>query len=100
MLIVLATAKLGEGALEAGRAALETMVEASRAEEGCIDYAYSIDILDPTLLRITEKWVDDAALAFHFSTPHMAAFQAALSELDVTITELLKYQADDGAPLR
>ena len=99
MLIVLATAKLGEGALEAGREALEAMITASREEEGCIEYAYSTDILDPSTLRIVEKWVDDAALAYHFGTPHMAAFQAALAQLDVTITELLKYQADEGSPL-
>ena len=99
MLIVLAEATLGEGALDAGRDALTTMVEASRAEEGCISYTYGVDILDPTKLLIVEKWVDDAALAFHFGTPHMAAFQQALSTLDVQITELAKYQADDGSPL-
>lgn len=99
MLIVLGTAKLGEGALEAGRAALEKMIAASRLEDGCIDYAYSIDISEPTVMRITEKWVDDAALAFHFQTPHMAAFQQALAGLDVSITEVAKFQADDGAPL-
>jgi len=99
MLIVIGTAKLGEGALEAGREALKTMVTASCAEEGCIDYAYSIDVLDPTIMRITEKWVDDAALAAHGKTPHMAAFQKALAGLDVAITEVTKFQADDGARL-
>jgi len=99
MLIVLGTAKLGKGALEDGRAALEAMVAASRAEEGCIDYAYSLDVSDPSILRITEQWIDDAALAAHFQTPHMAAFQQALAGLDVTITGVAKFQADDGAPL-
>ena len=99
MLMVLGEAKLGDGALEAGMAALSAMIEASRAEEGCIDYTYSVDILDPTRLMITEKWVDNDALVYHLSTPHMAAFQKAISELDVAITEVLKYQADDGAPL-
>ena len=99
MLIVLGKASLGDGALEAGRSALDAMIAASLEEEGCIEYAYSVDISDPKLLRITEKWVDDAALAFHFQTPHMAAFQKALATLDVTITEVAKFQADDGAPL-
>ncbi|QUL39191.1 putative quinol monooxygenase [Erythrobacter sp. JK5] len=99
MLIVLAKAKLGAGALEAGRAAFTAMIEASRAEEGCIEYAYSVDVLDPATLNIVEKWVDEAALTFHFQTPHMAAFQKALGSLDVTVVEALKFQADDGAPL-
>ncbi len=99
MLIVLAKAKLGDGALESGRAAFIAMIEASRAEEGCIEYTYSVDVLDPSTLNIVEKWVDDAALAYHFQTPHMAAFQKALAGLDVKVVEALKFQADDGTAL-
>jgi len=100
MLIVLAEATLGAGALEDAREAFAAMIEASRLEEGCISYSYAIDVLDPNKLIIVEKWVDDAALTYHFGTPHMAAFQAALVSLDITITELAKFQADDGSPLR
>lgn len=99
MLIVVGTAKLGDGALDAGRSALATMIEASRAEEGCVDYSYAADILDPSTMHIIEKWVDEAALVAHFQTPHMAAFQKALGDLDVKIIEVMKFQADDGAPL-
>jgi quinol monooxygenase YgiN len=99
MLMVIGTARLGEGALETGRSALEAMITASRAEEGCIDYAYAVDALDPSILRITEKWVDEAALVAHFQTPHMAAFQKALGELDITILDVKRFNADDGAPL-
>ena len=99
MLIVLAEATLGEGALDSARKTMAQMVAASRAEEGCISYAYAIDVLDPTKLHITEKWIDEAALAYHFQTPHMAAFQQALGDLDIQITELAKYQADDGSPV-
>ena len=99
MLIVLAEATLGHGALDNVREAMATMVLASRAEEGCIGYSYATDVLDPSKLIIVEKWVDEAALAHHFQTPHMAAFQAALADVDVQITELAKYQADDGSPV-
>jgi len=99
MLIVLAEAKLGEDALDAGRAAIAAMVEASNAEEGCISYTFCVDVLDPTKLLIVEKWVDDAALAFHFQTPHMATFQQALGSLDVSVTQAAKFAADDGSPL-
>ncbi len=99
MLIVLAEATLGEGALDAARDAMTTMVAASNDEEGCVSYAYAIDVLNPAKLHIIEKWVDEAALAFHFQTPHMAAFQKALGSLDVQITELAKFAADDGSPV-
>jgi len=99
MLIVLAEATLGEGTLEEARGAFSAMIEASRAEEGCLGYSYALDVLDPNKLIIVEKWVDDAALAYHFSTPHMATFQKALGSLSVEIAELAKYQADNGSPL-
>lgn len=99
MLFVLAEATLGKDTAEAGHAAFEAMVTASRAEEGCLGYSYAIDVLDPTKFYAIEKWVDQAALDYHFATPHMAAFQAALRDLDITITHLAKYEADDGSSL-
>lgn len=99
MLIVLAEATVGKDVLETGHAVMEAMLLASRAEEGCVSYNYAIDVLDPTKLHIVEKWVDEAALAFHFQTPHMAEFQKAIGTLDLTISEAKKYHADDGSPL-
>ncbi|MCL4672415.1 MAG: antibiotic biosynthesis monooxygenase [Sphingomonadaceae bacterium] len=99
MLIVLAKATVPEGALDAARDAIATMVAASRAEEGCIDYTFTTDVLDPTSLHIVEKWRDKDALAFHFTTPHMAAFQAAIAGTGVQVTEALKFETDDGASL-
>lgn len=100
MLIVLAKAKVGEQAMEAARAAIADMVAASNAEEGCIAYTFTQDVLDPTVLHIVEKWQDDAALAKHFATPHMAAFGAAIAGLDFQVIEVVKFQADEGKPLR
>ena len=99
MLIVLAKAKVSAEALEAARPAIAAMVAASNAEEGCIAYAFTQDLGDPTLIHIVEKWVDDAALVAHFATPHMAAFGAAIGGLDFQLLEVLKFQADEGTPL-
>lgn len=99
MLIVLAKAKMGEGALEAARAAIAAMVEASRAEEGCIEYSFTTDVLDPGAMHIVEKWKDEGALAAHFATAHMAAFGKAIAGLDVEIVEAIRYETDAGAPV-
>ena len=99
MIIVLATARLGEGAFEQGFAAMEAMIKASNAEPGCISYAYARDVLDPAVLHIVEKWDDDAALAAHFSMPHMAQFRQALARLDISIAEVRKFATDHGQPL-
>ncbi|PKP66806.1 MAG: antibiotic biosynthesis monooxygenase [Alphaproteobacteria bacterium HGW-Alphaproteobacteria-7] len=99
MLIVLAKAKVGAGAVDAARTAIADMVAASNAEDGCIAYNFAQDALDPGVLHIVEKWQDDAALAAHFATPHMAAFGAAIAQLDIQIVEAIKYHADEGAAL-
>jgi quinol monooxygenase YgiN len=63
------------------RAAATAQIEASRAEAGCIDYTYSIDVLDPCLMRVLERWQSWDALAAHFEEPHMDAWRAALSDV-------------------
>lgn len=99
MLIVLAKCKVGADAAAAAKAAIADMVAASNAESACIAYTFTQDMLDPSVLHIVEKWQDDAALAAHFATPHMAAFGAAIASLDFQVIEAIKYSADDGTPL-
>lgn len=99
MLIVLAKAAVGDGAMDTARVAIADMVAASNAEEGCIAYAFTQDLGDPSILHIVEKWRDDAALAAHFATPHMAAFGAAIAGLDFQVIEAIKFHADGGTPL-
>ena len=60
--------------------AIAAMEIASRAEDGCDDYTFSVELNDPNVIRITEKWRDMEALAAHFASPHMATFQKAMRE--------------------
>jgi quinol monooxygenase YgiN len=99
MLIVLAKAQVGEGAMDAAKAAIADMVAASNAEEGCIAYAFTQDVLQPGTLHIVEKWQDETALAAHFATPHMAAFGAAIAGLDFKVIEALKFHTGEGLPV-
>ena len=99
MLIVLAKAQVSEDAMDSAKAAIADMVAASTAEAGCIAYAFTQDILQPGVLHIIEKWQDEAALAEHFATPHMAAFGAAIGGLDFKVFEAIKFHADEGAPV-
>ena len=77
--------------------AIATMEAASRAKDGCQDYTFSVELNNPGVIRITEKWnsVDD--LKAHFAEPHMATFQAAMAEhapasLDVKFYEVKEIQ--------
>lgn len=56
---------------------LEAVIAATRQEDGCLVYAYAVDIEDPGLIRVFEHWRDQASLDAHFKAPHMIAWQAA-----------------------
>lgn len=64
--------------IEAWREDISRMEEASRAEAGCDDYTFSVELGNSSRVRITERWHDADALRAHFQTPHMAEFNKAL----------------------
>jgi quinol monooxygenase YgiN len=79
MIIVEGWIRFAEGEIERLADVARTMVAETHKEAGCLHYAFARDLADPRVMRISERWVDDAALAAHFQTPHMAAFNAAIS---------------------
>ena len=48
--------------IDALKAAIAAMETASRAEDGCHDYTFSVELSDPNVIRITERWATMAAL--------------------------------------
>lgn len=94
MIIVEGSARIPEGAWQQAADAMEAMIKASRQETGCIEYAYSRDLLDPNLLRIIERWKDKVALVSHFAEPHMAVFRAALAEVGPQDLQVRMYEAE------
>ena len=69
------------GDFETVRSAAEAQIAASNAEEGCIIYSYALDVVDPTIMRVFEKWKSWEALDEHFKQPHMDKWRAALSDV-------------------
>lgn len=94
MIIVEGSARIPEEAWDLALSAMETMIKASREEAGCIEYAYSRDLLDANLLRIIERWKDKAALVSHFAEPHMAEFRQALAKVGPRDLEVRMYDAE------
>ena len=95
MLIVEGWVRAAPADIETLKGPLKTMVAATLAEPGCLQYALSEDLLDPGLLRIVEKWTDDAALSAHLQAPHVAAFSAAIAGLARKGTEIKVYHASE-----
>lgn len=48
-----------------------TFAATCRDEDGCVEYALSWDVADPTYLRLIEHWESDAAYQVHRGQPHV-----------------------------
>lgn len=96
MLIVMGTVRIPPANIETARPVMTTTVEATRAEDGCIAYAYAVDLLDPGLIHVAERWRDKAALAAHFKAPHMDAWRAAQPGLGLSERNIRVFEADEG----
>ncbi len=99
MLIVCGEVVVEEGAIDSARDALRTMEEATRKEPGCETYAFSIDINAPTIVRIFERWESMEALEAHLKTPHMAAFGAAVAQIQPKSMSVKAYEIAKEVPL-
>jgi quinol monooxygenase YgiN len=98
MIVVAGYLRLSPDTLEALRPLARETVLATRAEAGCIVYAFSEDMAEPGLLRIYEEWESAAHLDAHGQTPHIAAWRAALAKVEILDRELKRVSIDGFAP--
>lgn len=99
MILVVGTVRVQAGGLEKVTDAMEKVLTATRAEDGCIRYAYARDVLDPQVMHVSEAWRDMDALKAHFKAPHMGEWQAAMKEAGVLERDLRVYETDEGRPI-
>ncbi|EXS70222.1 putative quinol monooxygenase [Sphingobium sp. Ant17] len=95
MLLIVGTIRLPAQNLGAARPAMQQMVEASRAESGCVEYSYAEDVLDPGLIHIKELWTDQDALDRHFTMAHIAQWRAAWPALGIGDRDLRVYDVNE-----
>ena len=98
MIVVNAIVKTSQENIVAMQSAIKAMEQASRAEAGCLDYTFSVELNDPTVLRITEKWDTLDALKAHFTMPHMADFQEKMGENPPESLDVSFYEAQEIQP--
>lgn len=81
MIVVNVEVTIEPGAADKARDAVKAMEHATRKEAGCLTYAFSVDISDPGMIRVTERWESMDAIKAHMASPHMADFQRAIMTL-------------------
>ena len=96
MIIVMGSFRLPVENFEAARAMMDKVIAATCAEDGCLLYAYSRDVTDAGLVRVSEKWRDRAALDAHFQTEHMAVWARERASLGLSERDIMVFESDEG----
>lgn len=97
--VILGTVRLPAERLADALPHMEAMVGASRAEDGCLVYAYAQDVLEAGLIRVSEVWRDQSALDRHAASEHIKAWRAVWPSLGLHDRQLIAYEAGASRPL-
>ena len=99
MIIVAGTVRVPPENMERLRPHARQVIEATRAEAGCLAYSFAEDVVEPGLIRIFEIWETREDLDRHSRAEHMAPWRAAVAENGVSGREIKAYVAGPGEPL-
>ena len=70
-------------------------IAASRAEQGCVAYDWSVDPLEDATVRVFEEWESEADLGRHFADPSYKAMGAHLQAHGMTGFDVKLYSVAD-----
>jgi quinol monooxygenase YgiN len=98
-LVIAGTFKVPPESREAFRPHMLAMLQASRAEDGCQEYAYAFDVAEPGLVRVFEVWRGLDDLEAHAGTSHMARWRDAWPRFGVCDRDLTAYEVESSRPI-
>lgn len=99
MVIVIARVRPRPERLEEFLGVLRDVQEASRRDDGCLNYGYHREIADENAYVAVEEWRDMEALAAHLRTEHVARLIAALPEHVAEPPEIRAHVVAETVPL-
>ena len=74
------------------RKILADQVAPTRAEAGCVNYDFHVDVDDPNVFMFYENWRSKADLDAHLKTPHLQPLFGRLQELLARPVEMKFYE--------
>lgn len=92
MIVISGTMDVEPAASDAIAKAIEPLVTATTAEDGCLSYSVTVDVSVPGRFHVHEQWAGEEVLEVHRATPHMAAFQSALRDAPLLASELTLFE--------
>lgn len=98
-IVVLGTLRFPPASLPALLPHLRSLVETTRAHDGCIAYDVAEDPFDPGLIRFSELWPDMASLDAHLKAPHIEPWRVAARAAGLISRSFTAYEGANPKPV-
>ena len=95
MIVLNATIPVDPDSREQAVEAATDLAQASRAEDGVVDYRVTADLEDENVIRIFEQYEDDDAVNAHMESDHFLAFQGQVPEFAGGEVELYRFDVSE-----
>lgn len=100
MIIVIARVRPHPERREELIALLTDVQEASRRDDGCLNYGYYSEVVDSGSFIAVEEWRDMAALEAHLQTPHVARLVESLPDFAESRPEITIHEVANSGPMQ
>lgn len=81
MIKIIAKMTIQEDKVEACKNIIEDLVEATRKEDGCIQYQLFQDVRNTNVLTFIEEWQNNDAFKIHTKTEHFLNIMPKIKEM-------------------
>lgn len=99
MIIIAGTVEIDPANREAALAAGRELEAATRRQQGCLDYVWTVDGLSASTIYVYERWESEASLAAHFAGPNYNGMRAILGSFGLKGASVAKYRIDLTEPV-
>jgi quinol monooxygenase YgiN len=99
MLIIAGTITVDPDDREKFLALRQDTVARARQMKGCLDYAFSADIVDPSCVRLFERWESDDDVAAWMVAHHTDREQSGQPVVAIQRMDFLKHQISSTGPI-
>lgn len=99
MIVMRATVPIDPDRMDEAAELARDLAEASRAEDGVIDYQIAEDLESGSSLRFFECYEDQDAFETHTESDHFESFMVDLVDLLGGEPELVRYDVTDSRPV-
>ncbi len=93
MIIVMGSMQFREADIARLKSAMIRQISSTRAESGCDHYALAMDVADPAIIQVSERWRDQPSLGAHLVSDQMVAFN-----IDLRAGHILRARVDSFHP--